>query len=473
MSLTRRHFLQGVGGAVLGLPALESLGGKSAFAQNETVPPFVIFFRQANGVAQAQQNNEIGDEPERFFPRTLGELTTTSMAGRAVGELSDYRSRLLVLRNVNMDFYDYGDGHANGAMQGLTARGPEAPGLGGSSEAGGESLDFRIGRELNPDGRDSLYLFTGQNGGWLNGACISHRGAGQRHFAQDNPWNAYQAFVSGDSTLPPDVQERLRTRQQSVNDLVRTQMQRLLNGPQLSGEDRQRLQLHFDSVRELELSLTCRLEEEDERALENLAPLSNSSDGDEVLETARLHMDVAALAVACGHTRSVAIQVGNGNDGDTRYRNLDSGQPMERYHYLSHRRQSHGADGAIIANSDLLHHYVDVQFARTFRHLVQRLDAYQMPTGRTLLEHGVAIWYNDNSNGPPHGSRNIPWILAGSCDGYFKQGEMVELNDGGVNHNRLLNTIGTAVGVRKANGDPLDDFGEPGTQGGLLSEVQA
>ncbi len=473
MSVTRRHFLKGVGGAVLGLPALESLGGKYAFAQNETVPPFAIFFRQANGVAQAQENNEIGDEPERFFPRTVGALTTSSMADRAVGELADYRQRLLVLRNVNLDYYDYGDGHANGAMQGLTARGPQAPNLGGASEAGGESLDYRIGRELNPDGRDSLYLYAGQNGGWLNGACISHRGAGQRHFAQNNPWNAYQAFVSGDSTLPPDVQERLRTRQQSVNDLVRSQMQRLLNRPQLSSADRDRLQLHFDSVRELELSLACRLSEDDERNLEDLAPGFNSSDGDQVLETARLHMDVAALAIACGHTRAVAIQVGNGNDGDTRYRNLASGSPMERYHYLSHRRQSHGADGAIIANSDLLHHYVDVQFARTFRHLLQRLEAYQMPTGRTLLEHGVAIWYNDNANGPPHGSRNVPWILAGSCDGYFKQGEMVAIEDNGVNHNRLLNTIGTAVGLRTGNGDPLDDFGEPSKPRGLLTEIQA
>ena len=469
MRLDRRYFLRGVGGAVLGLPILESLGGKSAFAQSEAASPYAIFFRQANGVAQATNS-----EPERFFPRTAGALTAASMADRATGELVDYRHRLLILQNVNYEFFNYGDGHANGALQALTAQGPVVGGAGGGSEANGESIDHRIGRALNPDGRDSLFMYAGRDGGWLGGPCISYKAADDRHRAWHDPWQAYQSFVSGDVTLSPEAQQRLRDRQESVNDLVRTQMQRLLSRPALSNTDRQRLQLHFDSVRELEVSLTCRFEQDREQTLEGLAPGFNSSDGEETLQTARLHMDVATLAVACGYTRSVAIQVGSGNDGATRYQNLETGATMENYHYLSHRRLSHGGNGEIIPNADVLHHYVDVHFARTFRHLLGRLEAYVMPDGKTLLEHGLAVWYNDNSNGPPHGVRNVPWVLAGSCNGYLKQGEMLAIGGGNeANHNRLLNTIGTAVGVRKANGDLLDDFGSSTLQGGLLPELQA
>jgi len=194
-----------------------------------------------------------------------------------------------------------------------------------------------------------------------------------------------------------------------------------------------------------------------------------------LLETAKLHLDVAVLAVACGFTRSVALQVGNGNDGDTRHRNLETGEYMENFHYLSHRRTAHGVGGDPIANADLLHHYVDVHFARTFGHLVSRLKAYTMPDGSRLLENGVAIWHNDLANGPPHGLLNIPHVIAGSAGGYFKQGECVEVVGGRnePNHNKLLNTIGAAVGLTNASGQPLDDFGDPSLERGHLDELKA
>lgn len=473
MKLNRRIFLKGVGGAVLGLPALEGLAGRSAWAQDAEVPPFAIFMRQANGVAQAQSNDEIGDEPERFWPRELGPLTAASLDGRAVGELAAHAQRLLVVKNVNLNGFNYGDGHARGVLQGLTAQGPVRTGLGGDSEANGESLDHRIGRELNPDGRDSLFLYAGRNRGWLGGACESYRGPGVRRSALNNPWNAYQAIVGGETGLAPAAQQRLVARQESINDLVRDQLSSLRSRASLSRADRDRLDLHLTSVRELEVALTCRMNADQEQVLEGGSPGFDSTEGDEVLETARLHFDVAVLAVACGYTRSVALQIGSGNDGATRYRNLESGQYMENFHYLSHRRQSHGADGAIIPGSDLLHHYVDVQFARTFKHLLDRLDAYEMPTGHTLLEHGLAIWHNDNSNGPPHGRWNVPWILAGSAGGQLRQGVMVEVTPGSrdPNHNRLLNTIGAAVGLKNAAGEPLDDFGDPSQTRGRLTEL--
>ncbi|MEM1024832.1 MAG: DUF1552 domain-containing protein [Myxococcota bacterium] len=476
MKSTRRLFLRGVGGAVLGLPALESLGlGRNAFAQTgpEEVPPFAVFFRQANGVAQQQSNRQIGDEPERFFAREFGALTEASMEGRAVGELARHRQNLLVLQGVHYDWYSYGDGHANGALQALTGQGPAEENRGGGSEAGGESLDNRIGRELNPDGRDSMFLYAGRNGGWLGGACISHRGRNARRSAINNPWNAYQAFVGVDGGLSPEAQERLRGRRESVNDLVRGQLQALLSRPELSAADRQRLDLHMSSIRELEVTLSCRMDEEAERAVEGAESFFDSTNGDEALATARLHMDVAAAAIACGWTRSVAIQVGSGNDASTRYRNLDSGEMMENYHYLSHRIFSHGGNGDVIPDSDRLHHFVDVQFAQTFGHLLDRLSAYEMPGGQTLLDHGVAAWYNDNSNGPPHGIKNVPWVLAGSAGGKLRQGEMIDLSPGSntENHCRLLNTIGTVVGLRTPGMDILNDFGDPNREKGVMSQL--
>ncbi|HEY8427079.1 MAG TPA: DUF1552 domain-containing protein [Sandaracinaceae bacterium] len=474
MKLSRRIVLRGTAGAVVALPFLESVldGGPSVARADGDAPPFAIFFRQANGVACAQNTSELGMEPERFWPRTEGALTTDSLRDRALDELVDYRSNLLVVGNVNMQNFDYGDGHARGALQCLTARGPTVAGAGGASEAAGESIDHRIGRELHEDGRDSWFMYAGRNDGWLGGACISYRGPGNRRSPIHNPYEAYRMLVGGDAGLSAEAQRQIVERGRSVNDLVRAQLSRLIARPELSRADKERLELHQAAIRDLEVRLTCQLDEDRERALEGVGSSYASTDGDEVLAAARLHMDVAALAIACGVTRSVAIQVGNGNDGNTRYRD-PSGAPMENFHYLSHRRLSHDASGTVLSNSDLMHHYVDRAFARTFRHLLDRLSEYEMPSGRKLLDCGVAVWFNDLGNGPGHSRMNVPFILAGSAGGFFKQGEYVRLGGGNeANHARLLNTIGTAVGLRTGDG-PLSDFGDPSLPKALLTELMA
>ena len=469
MKLSRR-FVLCAGGVSLALPVLESLSPSRAKAAPED-ETFAIFFRQANGVAQ-EQRTELGTEPERFWPRTTGALTDASLSGRALGELASVKQHLLVVGGVDMRDYNYGDGHARGALQCLTARGPVVAGAGGNSEAAGESLDHGFGRELNPGGRDSLFLYAGRSGGWLGGPCISYRAAGQRRAALHNPLDAYRAITGSTSGGTDEAQRLAGLRQRGVDDLVRAQMSRILSHPRLSASDRRRLELHRDSIRDVEVTLSCRMSEDQQRALEGAGTSYNSSDGDDTLAAARLHMDIAAIAVACGYTRSVAIQVGAGNDGSTRFRHSETGVLMENYHYVSHRRLSHGSDGSIIAGSDALHHDIDRQFARSFLHLVNRLRAVTMPDGGTLLDRGVACWLNDLSSGPPHGRHNVPWILAGSANGFFRQGQYVVIDDADPNHQKLLNTIGSAVGLRSGGGY-LDDFGDPALPGGILDELMA
>jgi len=478
MKMTRRHLvLGGLGGALLGLPWLESLRGRSALAQSAAAPPFAIFFRQANGVAAEQDTSEIGQEPERFWPTATGPLSAETLSDRALAQLAEHASRLLVVGNVNMANFSYGDGHARGALQLLTAQGPTVDNQGGNSEANGESLDHRIGRELNGNGNDSLFLYAGQGGGWLGGPCISYRGPGNRRSALTDPLNAYRALtggaLAGAATGGSDAAASKRSlRQRSINDLVRTQLRGLLARPELSSADRSRLDLHLSSIRDVEISLACQLDEATERALSGVG--DGLDDGDNVLAVARLHMDVAVLALACGYTRSVAIQVGNGNDNSTRYRDPGTGNLMENYHFISHRRQSDGNDGNIIVGSDLLHHEVDVQFAQTFKHLLDKLAAYQLPSG-SLLDSGMAIWMNDLGNGPAHGARNCPVVIAGSAGGVLRQGEYVRIAEGSDDetHAGVLNTIGSAAGLRKPDGNFIDDFGDPDQDRRVVTELLA
>jgi len=184
MTINRRHFLKGLGGVTVGLPLLEGLRSKALARDAGSADPFVIFFRQPNGVA-AEQNTDIGSEPERFWPRELGALTPENVSGRALAELNPYLNRTLVVGNVNHNRFDYGDGHAQGAIQALTARGPMAGTSGGDSEADGESM-----------------------------------AAGVRHSATSNPYLAFQNLFG---EAPPGEQADLvnARRRSAINDLGR------------------------------------------------------------------------------------------------------------------------------------------------------------------------------------------------------------------------------------------------------------
>lgn len=460
MKLHRRSVLRGLGGLAVGLPLLPSLRSKKAVAHGTTTtPPFVIFFDQANGVASEWEHSALGPEPERFWPHQFGPLDAANVEGRTLAELDGFFDRLLVVGDVNMDGFDYQDGHARGYLQGLTARGPTGQ---YQEHADGESLDHRIGTELNEDGRESLFLYVGREE-----PTICYRAAGQRRSALRDPVQAYEALMG----LDPGDFEKLIVRQRSVNDLVREQMEGILQHPRLAAADRQRLELHRDSIRDLENTLACNLEADEEAALADQAAGFESEDGDLVLEALRAHISVAALAVACGYTRAVSIQVGGG--GTTRYRNFDNGQLMENYHYISHRRLSHDNTGTLIPDSDLLHAYVDIHHARAFRYLLERLDQYVMPDGQSLLDAGLAVWWNENAHGE-HFSDNIPYVIGGSAGGFLLQGQYVQADDPQTsNHRRLLQTLGSAVGLRNPEGDFLDDFGDPSLPGGLLASIMA
>ncbi|MCA9600990.1 MAG: DUF1552 domain-containing protein [Myxococcales bacterium] len=477
MKMRRRVVLKGIGGAALALPWLEGLAGKAA-AQGASVPPYAIFVRQGNGVKQ-QWNGPFGLEADEWFPKQLGAISAASLQGQALESLTPYASKLLVVRGTNQPNVDsqVGCGHARGGLTCLTAQGPTSAtmGAGVNALANGESLDHRIGRELNPDGRESLALLARGPSTYLD-YVLTYSGPGARRNPVTNPWTAYQTVVGEGGNLDTTAMELLQKRRKSVNDLVRDQMTSLMSSPKLSAADKQRLELHFDSIRDLEDNLMCNLDDVGYAELEGKSPGYASDLGDEVLQAARAHMDIAVLAVACGYTRSAAIQIGSGNDGSTRYSNLDDNAPMENFHYLSHRRLSHDAMGDVIPNSDLLHHYVDIHFMRAYKYLLDKLSAVELINGDRLLDCGVAVFLNDLGNGPAHSARDVPIVLAGSAGGLLKQGQHVTVNNGDYlegNHAQLLNTIGTAAGLRKNGDQYLDDFGDPALPKGVLSELLA
>ncbi|HMJ55000.1 MAG TPA: DUF1552 domain-containing protein [Polyangiaceae bacterium] len=467
VSINRRFFLSGLGGVLVGLPLLEGLRPRNA----EAAPPpdfrFAIFMRQANGVAQKQ-----GTEVERFWPTNLGALTKASMAadvGRATSDLADYADKLLLVRGCKYNFSTSGCGHADGGLQCLTAAKPDGPNS-NKALAMGESIDNRIVRALEPAGSEPLTLYAGPKSGYLDD-ILSYRGPKDRRTAEGNPANAYRRLFGVPDTNT-DAATKLALQRKSVNDLVRGEMQTLMSKPQLSSSDRDRLNLHFQSIRDLEVTMQCQLPKMRYDEIVGV-PANQVSSGANIEKIVAMQLDIIALAMNCGKSRCATLQIGNGND-QTQY--VINGVTQERFHFISHRINSDGSSGDPIPNADMKHHEIDRKFAGFFKYLLDKLTMYTTPTG-TVLDQGVAVWLNDLSSGPPHGSNNLPYVCAGSAGGFLKTGQYVEAaavaSNKYVTNNKFLSTIGAAVGVKNAAGAPLDDFGDPSLEKGLVPQMLA
>lgn len=438
--LSRRLFLSSAAGVTVGLPLLEGFGPRSARAQEAGAFRYAIFLRQGNGIVQ-----------EDFWPSQTGALTTASMeqdgatADKATSVLSAYADKLNLVRGIGYAHSGSGCGHADGCFQCLTAS-TKNGNFSNETLAMGESLDWAISRQLDPDGVEPVSLYAGATSSFL-GDVILYRGAMERRAGERDPMNAYTRLF-GDMTSGEDPDAELRAlaaQRKSVNDVVRAQMQELLARPELSNNDRVRLDAHFSAIRDLEVQVTTGCQ---------VTPLADVPAGD-LDAMIRTQIDLIVLAMACGKSHAATLCIGNGND-QTQY--VVDGQVMERYHHISHRVRSDGSDGDPIPDAELLHHKIDKKFAGYFEYLLEKLSSVQTPTG-TLLDDGVSAWFNDLASGPPHGSKPVPWVLAGGAAGKLHTGQYIS---GDFTINKMLNTIGAAVGMTNAEGAPLDDFGDAG-----------
>jgi hypothetical protein len=466
VKLNRRRFIAGVGGAVVGLPFLETFAPKKAVASGNDVEPFAIFVRQANGVKQ-----KTDDEGDEFWPSIgAGPLTTAALQAdyeandRTVSSLYAYASRLIAVKGIHFNFPGNMCGHSGGGNQCLTAAQvtQDAEHAANKSLALGESIDNLIARQLSP-GVEPLTLYVGAKPGYLD-EVLSYRGPMDLRAAENNPYNVYTNLF-GLSSIDPDTLKLLQSRRKSVNDLVRGEMQTLLSRTDLSMADRQRLDLHFQSIRDLEIGLLCGLSDGDVSNLE--AQQDYIEDDSQFEQNCKMMMDLVALAMACGSARACTLQLGCGNNGT-----VFSGTGYS-YHKISHRIDSDGSSGDPIANAAELHHQIDKIHASLFQYLLDKMDAVTLMNG-TLLDAGVAVWLNDLGD-KYHSYDDVPFILAGSAKGALKTGQFVDSNGQKITNNLILNTIGAAVGCTNLAGTsgPLDDFGDPSLPKGRIDQLVA
>jgi hypothetical protein len=419
-----------------------------------------VFVRQGNGVQQATDSGE----PERFWPSfEPGAFTPAALAadtGRAVSELAAHAENLTIVRGLGFKDAANACRHSGGGNQVLTAASVGLKDKCNSTLAQGQSLDNLIQKQLACDGNEPLTLISGDKSEQVN-EVLSYRGPLDLRGAERNPYSAYVSLFGLKQIAPAD-KALIQARRKSVNDLVRKEMKALTARKDLSRADRTRLDLHFTSIRELEVGMSCAgLSAADASRLETGA--AGIADDNQIDTVVKLHMDVMVLAVACGARRAATLQLGSGPD-NTCYP-ID-GVLLPEFHAISHRN----AAGDCV----LLHSQVDRKLLGYFKYLLDQLSARTTAWGTTLLEEGVAVYVNDLATGG-HSYDNVPYLLAGRAGGALKTGLYVDAGDVPrkvfTANNKILNTIGAAVGCTNAAGRPLDDFGDPTLEKGRIDAI--
>jgi hypothetical protein len=445
----RRFVLRGLGGVAVGLPLLDIFEPRGARAQAVAKPVYSALMLQQNGAIQGN-----GDDEDLFWPKDLGAFDKAILAAQTsqtISELADFADKIACVKG--MDFR-YSNNHDGGPIAASCACPVEGEGTDQLPTA--ESVDVFIANSLMAP--EPLTLYAGRKGTFRDDAFSFNKG-GVLRIGDNNPWNVYKRLIGLQGTDPETV-DKIAQRRLSVNDLIRSDLKQLLSRTDLSKEDRERLDLHFTSVRELEMNTTMVSGPElDEAALKPFETKNAATDNGNFETVVRLQLDLIAFAFASNRVRTASLQVGGCND-HTKY--MINGVEAPPYHFISHRIMSDGDDGAAIDNAVELHHQIDRIHARFFKHLLERLSAYTMPGGGTLLDSSVNLWVNSVADGPPHSGKNIPHVFGGGANGFLKMGQSIEMQG---YTNQALNTIASACGVRKADGGLVDDFGDPDSQG--------
>jgi hypothetical protein len=263
--------------------------------------------------------------------------------------------------------------------------------------------------------------------------------------------------VPGEMPAVDPIAQELANKKKSINDLVRAELNSLKALPALSAADKQRLEQHFQAIRDIEVNMggmmpsgaMCGVDglpKDDYEALRTGFMFKSAKMEDYV----KLHLQIMAVAFGCNYSRVATLQWGDGTDG-TKYEVASNKDLGWTFHQLSHRIQSDSATGNNMT-AETAHHEIDKVRMES---LLVGLNAFK---AHGLENNAQIVWTNTLADGPSHSTRGVPMIVWGSGGGYLKQGAFVDA--GGAANATVLNTLMAAATRGVAATTPTIGSGE-------------
>lgn len=439
-SLSRRAALTAFGSAAA-LPLLDAMFPSRARAQAAAYPRrFVVFFSSCGTIAPTWA--PAGGERDFVLSPILAPL-------------EPFRGDLVVIRGVDQQGGGAGVGHQAGMGGVLTGSGlnPGPFGAGGGDRSGWASslsVDQRIANAIGNDTAFKSIELGVQVGPADNMGRMCYAGSNRPIPPEDDPYRAF-ARVFASLTADPAALARVRAHRLSVLDRVAGRYARL--SARLGAADRQKLEAHLGSIREIEARLAVVPAPGPSCQVPALAPGADVKANDAFPHIGKLQMDLLVMALACDLTRVASLQWSRAAS-PVRFTWLDIN---ELHHDLSHRGDD---DAGAVDKLTRINRW----YAEQLAYLIGRMK--QIPEGDgTLLDNTIVLWCNELAKGNVHGRVDAPYVLAGRAGGALATGRYLQF-DGNVPHNNLLVSLIHAMGQSDAS------FGNPdwctGPLAGLL-----
>ena len=385
MQLDRRKFLKGVSitGALVrvGLPPLAAMFNFNGTAyaapgKKSTVPiesRFLLWFN-GNGI------------PERYWiPETTGKDFELSPCLAPLLPVRDYVHVISGLDNVAARLNGQGNGHFS-ALCGLMT-GTAYTGRG----ACGPSIDQILAAKMGTKSRfHSLQIGVAQE---------SHGENVQRNMT----WAAYDRSLPPEM-IPQNLFDRLFgvkdqtwiKRKNSVLDLVKQDVAELK--PALGREDRQRLDEHLTSVRDLERAVASLPPDYGK----NIKEPEDISDLTDYPKIAKIQSELLVQAFATGQTRVASYM-------------LTKCQSLTRFPWLGHsssRHHDYTHDNAGSPEQQRILRDITRWHVEEFSYFLQRMKATPEGDGN-LLDHTACVYVHEHAEANPHKCNGLAALVAG------------------------------------------------------------
>ncbi len=375
--IDRRHFLRGLGGVCLTLPAFESLRGAQS------------------GKAKAKRfvcvAPNYGMYPGSFFPEQTG---TDYAMPSILKPMERHRSEFSIFNNLDHPGVGGGHGCSHTFLNGMELKDTK------DQPQRLHSLDEFLAEQIGQQTRfPSLRL--GANG-------VSWSRAGIKLPSDGSPAQVFAKLFMEDNPKVKENQRRFLDEDDSILDVVHADAKRL--GARMSKPDQIKLDEYLTAVREVERKL-----QRQAKWIDVPKPKANDEvirGNDEVVVDLNypyntpVMYDLMVLALQTESTNVITF----GHPGGNRlfpFEGIELG-----YHSLTH----HGKRPELLRQLTIIELYYTQQLARFFDRMKEAKDA----EGQPLLDSTVILFGSGMGNASSHSSRNLPILLAG---GGFKTGE--------------------------------------------------
>ncbi len=439
--ITRRYFLQGLGGSVLALPFLESMVPK-AFAAIAPPNPLRRFICvcNANGTYRADWFPTVASNAIPLVGTTHRAMNLTDVQGPVAGavsqlvgpEFANLRSKMLMLRNVSSLFPPDRGHQMASVLAGNLGR------VWGPAKYLLPSIDQIMANSAKiyptaPAVR-ALHLRTFLNGGEpeIDLSWDYRNGLMELPTQYSQPLTAFNAVFKTAGAPPPGSKNNL------LVDQVLSQYNALKANTRATASDKTILDDHMAMVAQLQTNVQ-------NMACTTPAPTKtyaqNAIDRGPMLD---IYIQMLVAAIKCNATRIATLTLAPGVDG-TNFDALLGINTGGDWH-------NHGHTAAGEASADM--RKVHIFHQQKFASLLNQLNVAEPGTNGTYLDNSIVMLGNEQADHTGHTYLNRPILLAGSGGGVLQTNKFIDYAPqpgGRADYNRLLITLMQSMGLDQAD----------------------